>query len=240
MRPGAKPKPPPSCTRFGLNLVALGVLLAATWAVRRHPMGLQDEVLVLFLAWTVPILVLDVAILRVHRNQSTGLDWDKPWSPVATRVLTKLLGLTFTVGCVAFAYWSLHEYHGEFYDPLWALLRRFRFPLLVSAPIYVTLVDGMMREPKDSYWMLGRVLLGKPQDATRAAMKQHFLGWLVKAFFFPLMLVWSQIYFMRARTEERHLSRDPTYVQYALRMNEHGVFAWLGRHVPGVRYRPPG
>ena len=26
------------------------------------------------------------------------------------------------------------------------------------------------------------------------------------------------MYFMRAKTEERHLSRDPTYVQYALWM----------------------
>jgi protein-S-isoprenylcysteine O-methyltransferase Ste14 len=39
----------------------------------------------------------------------------------------------------------------------------------------------------------------------------------------------SFIYYMRARTEERHLSRDPTYVRYALWMNEHGVLRWFGR-----------
>jgi protein-S-isoprenylcysteine O-methyltransferase Ste14 len=44
------------------------------------------------------------------------------------------------------------------------------------------------------------------------------------------------IYFMRARTEERHLSRDPTYVQYALWMNQHGVLRLLNR-VPLLRYR---
>ena len=182
---------PKSATSFGLNLIALAVLIGATFWVRRHPFGLQDEVLILFLAWSIPVLVFDIAFLKVHRNKTTGLDWDKPWAPSAVRVLTKLLGLSFTVACVALAYWSFHEYAGDFYEPLWAMLRRFRFPLLVSAPIYVTLVDGMMRDPKDSYWMLGRVLLGKRQDATRLAMKQHFLGWLVKAFFFPLMLVWS-------------------------------------------------
>jgi hypothetical protein len=47
------------------------------------------------------------------------------------------------------------------------------------------------------------------------------------------------IYFQRARTEERHLSRDPTYVAYALWINENGVLRWLGSAVPALRYRRP-
>jgi hypothetical protein len=47
------------------------------------------------------------------------------------------------------------------------------------------------------------------------------------------------IYWMRARTEERHLSRDPDYVAYALWMEEHGMFRWIGRIVPALRYRAP-
>ena len=46
------------------------------------------------------------------------------------------------------------------------------------------------------------------------------------------------MYFMRAKTEERHLSRDPTYVQYALWMNEHGALRFLNR-IPFMKYRPP-
>jgi protein-S-isoprenylcysteine O-methyltransferase Ste14 len=420
-----KPLLPKSCTNFGLNLIALALLLIATYEVRKNPFGLQDEVLVLFMAWAVPIVIFDIVFLKAHRNATTGLDWDKPWSPSAPRILTKLLGLALTVGLLSLGYWAFHEYHGDFYDPLWALLRRFRIPLLVSAPIYITLVDGMMREPHDSYWQLGRVVLGKFHDAKRGVMKQHFLGWLVKGFFFPLMLVWSHgqvrevvnfhipeitwqnwvdlklydflypfsfyldlvtitpayvislrvtdthlrsaeptmlgwavalfcyqpffslfdrayvayegpvsfggwlkpfptlraiwaaviiiclliyalasvgfgvrfsnlthrgiltngmyrfskhpaylsknlswwlastpfvmgggsfweavrrclllgcvnfMYFMRARTEERHLSRDPTYVKYALWMNEHGALSFLGRWIPAFRYKPP-
>jgi protein-S-isoprenylcysteine O-methyltransferase Ste14 len=49
----------------------------------------------------------------------------------------------------------------------------------------------------------------------------------------------NMIYFMRAKTEERHLSRDPTYVQYALWMNEHGLLAFIGRWFPLLRYKPP-
>jgi protein-S-isoprenylcysteine O-methyltransferase Ste14 len=47
------------------------------------------------------------------------------------------------------------------------------------------------------------------------------------------------IYYLRARTEERHLSRDPAYVAYALWMNQHGLMAWLGRLFPILQYRPP-
>jgi protein-S-isoprenylcysteine O-methyltransferase Ste14 len=47
------------------------------------------------------------------------------------------------------------------------------------------------------------------------------------------------IYWLRARTEERHLSRDPTYVEYALWIEEHGIFRWLGGIFPFLRYRPP-
>jgi hypothetical protein len=47
------------------------------------------------------------------------------------------------------------------------------------------------------------------------------------------------IYFLRARTEERHLSRDPTYVAYALWMNDHGLLNWVGQMVPALRYTPP-
>jgi protein-S-isoprenylcysteine O-methyltransferase Ste14 len=47
------------------------------------------------------------------------------------------------------------------------------------------------------------------------------------------------IYWLRARTEERHLSRDPDYVKYALYMNDHSVFAPLGRWFPFLAYRPP-
>ena len=55
-----------------------------------------------------------------------------------------------------------------------------------------------------------------------------------------LMLVGINfVYFMRARTEERHLSRDPDYVAYALWMNDRALLSWLGAIIPALRYRPP-
>jgi hypothetical protein len=53
-----------------------------------------------------------------------------------------------------------------------------------------------------------------------------------------LLGVVNFMYFMRARTEERHLSRDPTYVAYALWMNDHGWLRFLNR-IPVFKYKPP-
>jgi protein-S-isoprenylcysteine O-methyltransferase Ste14 len=54
-----------------------------------------------------------------------------------------------------------------------------------------------------------------------------------------LLLLVNAVYFLRARTEERHLSKDPVYVAYASWINDHGLLSRLGRVMPWLRYRPP-
>ena len=44
-----------------------------------------------------------------------------------------------------------------------------------------------------------------------------------------LLLMLSGVYFLRARTEEKHLSLDPVYVEYAEWIKEFGLFARLKR-----------
>ena len=44
-----------------------------------------------------------------------------------------------------------------------------------------------------------------------------------------LLLLVNTLYYFRAKTEERHLSQDPIYVQYALAINETGLFRKLSR-----------
>ena len=56
-----------------------------------------------------------------------------------------------------------------------------------------------------------------------------------------LLAALNLVYLARAKTEERHLSRDPDYVAYAQWMDEHSLFRFV-RHVPVLRllrYRPP-
>jgi hypothetical protein len=44
-----------------------------------------------------------------------------------------------------------------------------------------------------------------------------------------LLIGLNLIYYLRAKTEERHLSLDPVYVQYARWIDEHGVLRRLNR-----------
>ncbi|WP_323846997.1 isoprenylcysteine carboxylmethyltransferase family protein [Microbulbifer magnicolonia] len=52
-----------------------------------------------------------------------------------------------------------------------------------------------------------------------------------------LLLLVNFVYFMRARTEERHLSWDPDYVAYARYIEQRGLFACVGRWVPLLKFR---
>lgn len=45
------------------------------------------------------------------------------------------------------------------------------------------------------------------------------------------------VYYIRAKTEEAHLSQDPAYVEYALWMNEHSIFAPLAKRLTFLQYR---
>jgi protein-S-isoprenylcysteine O-methyltransferase Ste14 len=51
------------------------------------------------------------------------------------------------------------------------------------------------------------------------------------------LLLVNGLYFLRARTEERHLSRDPLYVAYARWIDAHGLLRGLGRVRTWVRPR---
>lgn len=53
-----------------------------------------------------------------------------------------------------------------------------------------------------------------------------------------LLLGVNGVYYLRARTEERHLSHYPEYVAYALQMNEHSIFRWCVKFFPFLKYQP--
>jgi Isoprenylcysteine carboxyl methyltransferase (ICMT) family len=182
--------PPASVTSFWLNAIALVPVLSTLFVLRRMHLAAMKDMMILLASVSIPIVILDLAVLRVHRRASTGLDWAGAKSSDARRVLTKIVGLAFTLALIALAYWTFVEYHGAFYDPLFDQLRRLWAPLSIIAVIYIWFLDGLMVAPHDAYWQLGRFVLGHRSDARAADVANHFRGWLVKAYFFPLMFVW--------------------------------------------------
>lgn len=76
-----------------------------------------------------------------------------------------------------------------------------------------------------SWWLIAMPFMGMADhaDAVRLSILLIFL---------------NGIYFMRARTEERHLSWDPDYVAYARHIEKHGIFACVGRWLPVLKFKP--
>jgi protein-S-isoprenylcysteine O-methyltransferase Ste14 len=186
----ANPRPPASVTHFGLNSVALAVILAVLLMMRAKVLAVKDPVFFLCCAAAVPVIALDLFVLRVHRRSTTGLDWDRPFAIAWQRLGTKLVGFLATLAPFGLAYWALREYQGSFYDPFYYTLRHAGALLAALSVLYIAVVDAYMIEPRDAYWQLGRVVLGRPRDARGEEVANHYRGWLVKAYFFPLMFVW--------------------------------------------------
>jgi protein-S-isoprenylcysteine O-methyltransferase Ste14 len=187
----SSPRPPPSATHYGINLLGVFAALVAIVFLRERHDSSTSAILTVCVAGVVPIVALDVLLLRVHRRASTGLDWDRPSSSANVgRCATKLLGLAVTVAPFALAYFVFPEY-GDWYGVFWDTLRRAWPSLVVASIAYTFLVDGLMREPHDAYWQLGRVALGHFSDAKRGEIANHYRGWLVKAFYIPLFVVFT-------------------------------------------------
>jgi protein-S-isoprenylcysteine O-methyltransferase Ste14 len=73
-----------------------------------------------------------------------------------------------------------------------------------------------------SWWLISLPFIGSDGPAA-AARRCLLLGLL------------NGIYYLRAKTEERHLSADPAYVDYSAWIEENGALRCLGR-VPGIGY----
>ena len=62
-------------------------------------------------------------------------------------------------------------------------------------------------------------------------------GWTEAVRCSILLLLLNFVYFLRARTEEKHLSRDPEYVAYATAMEQKGLFRWVGKLLPMLKFK---
>jgi protein-S-isoprenylcysteine O-methyltransferase Ste14 len=94
------------------------------------------------------------------------------------------------------------------------------------------------------------IITGGPYRFTKhpAYLAKNLSWWLISVPFISesgwsaalrnccLLGLLNLVYYARARTEERHLSADPTYVAYARWISEHGLLRRLGRFLPFARY----
>ena len=180
-------KRPKSCTSLPINTVGLLSFLLTFYVIAHYQFdwSIAVKTVALGISLALPIILLELFSGRI------SLPFEKAHQPSKNikRVVIKLLALYTIWGTIAFIYWVFPEYRGSFYTPFWTLLLP-TLPWIIGLAIpYIWFVDRRMEQPEDGYYLFGIWLLGKGVFE-KTILIQLFLGWLVKLFFLPLMIVY--------------------------------------------------
>jgi protein-S-isoprenylcysteine O-methyltransferase Ste14 len=186
---------PASCVSGWVPLVGLAGFFASLALMYGTSMDSVHRSFVALAATVLPMVVLDLFVLRVHRRNSTGLVW-QPLPAFGAleagslqRALVKLVGLAGTLALIGACYWLFPLYREPFYQPFWAALRQVAPWFVLAALPYFFYIDRRMADPYDGYWHAGMAVLGRLDRVDAAQLRQYALGWVIKGFFLPLMYV---------------------------------------------------
>jgi hypothetical protein len=159
------------------------------------------------LGWATAIICYEPfwSYLSSHYIQYDHVPWDRwlaslPWLYVCWGVLILLL--------VAVYAWATVSFGGRFSN----LTHR---GIITNGPYRYTKHPAYIAKNL-SWWLLAMPFM--ISDGAPAALRRCLLLGLLNA-----------IYYLRAKTEERHLALDPVYAEYATWIEAHGVFRWLDR-----------
>ncbi len=116
-----------------------------------------------------------------------------------------------TIGTIAVLYALIPEYNNAFYAPFKEAAVLLLPGLLVVSPFYIAYVDRRQDDPVDAYAQLAMLLGGhRPKDWT--PLQTHARGWLVKAFFTPLMFVYLRNDLVAMWSDQSIASLDFTHI----------------------------
>lgn len=130
-----------------------------------------------------------VLVDKVHRNPSTGLDWNNPKTLAETidTSATKLAGLWVTWAVLAVLYGLGRWYWDGQYLFSMRMLGMAAGPMVILSVPYVLWLDRHMIKPRDHSWHFGAMLIGRePWDGQE--IKKHWRAWIIKGFFTAFML----------------------------------------------------
>jgi protein-S-isoprenylcysteine O-methyltransferase Ste14 len=196
---------PPSATNTWINLVGL-----ASFLITLYLLNEQTEISPLYAAiiamasFAVPIVVLELIFLKTYRRASTGYDFSESQPYSAGRVIVKLLGFYVSIGLLGVVYAIIPEYNGGFYGYLlnvekfggyyaryWDFVKVLLPVLMIGAIPYFAIMEMWSTKHRDGNWQAGMMILGRFSELDGKPLWQHFLGWTVKGFFLPLMIMWT-------------------------------------------------
>lgn len=212
-------RPPASVTRTWINLFGLASGIMVGYALLGSGLTVSDSVLIVMLATFLPMVLLDMVILKVHRRSSTGLDWMLPKLLNVRRVCIKLLGLGVVLIVLSVMYSLIPIYHSAFYAPVWQIFTNYAPILLPGLVLYFFWVDRYQRKPQDEYWLFGQLCLGKWSFLKNKQLKDFLRSWSIKGFFLPVM--WASLISYFGTVSEALLNlAEPDLLHYFM-------IAWL-------------
>ena len=181
---------PRSAVSTGVGLAGLGGILVWFAIARSFGMSGPYSALTNVAACAAPMILWSIFVDRVHRNPSTGIDWDRRLPPRSATLdisLAKLAGLWATWAIVGSIYAISRFYWSGNYLFAMNVFAVAAGPLLVISPFYVIWLDRRLIEPRDGAWAFGVWLMGQA-SADRPAIAAHFRSWAVKGFFLAFMI----------------------------------------------------
>lgn len=181
----------------GLAGLACWVLVCRHWAQLadllniagpRQPMSGPYAALMGVVACGLPMAVWSVAVDKVHRRASTGLDWSapRPWRDGLGTGAIKLLGLWATWAMIG-AFYVLERYYWQgSYLFAMRLMGAALVPLMLLSIPYVLWLERVLVERRDGAWHFGAMLLGR-EGWDGPHVLRYLRSWAVKGFFTAFM-----------------------------------------------------
>ncbi|WP_300032756.1 isoprenylcysteine carboxylmethyltransferase family protein [uncultured Roseobacter sp.] len=187
------PGPPPSVTRQTTGMLGVLGFSLSLYFLSKAGFDRVNATVIAMIGTALPMLLHELVFLKAHRQPSAGLqgftlrghepaNWE--------RICIKLLGLWGTLGLIAFAYWLFPEYARDLYLPFWTFCRDYALAFVFLSTVYFWLIDKWQKEPEDEYFVVGQMFIGKRNTASGEEIRRHFLNWIIKGFFLPLMFVY--------------------------------------------------
>ena len=183
---------PSSAVSHGVGLAGLAGLGLWALVARHYGMNGPNAGFAAVIACGLPMVLWSLLVDKVHRNASTGIDWQappRPWRAILDVSLVKIAGLWATWLAIAIFYCLARWYWSGNYRYSMDLFMDAAPWLLASSFPYVAWLDRRLTEPKDSTYAFGQWVIGGA--AGRPDMSQvanHARAWTVKGFFLAFML----------------------------------------------------
>ena len=184
---------PRSAVSTGVGLIGLAGFALFYLAVRNWQFDAPWVPLAGLAACALPMILWSLAIDRVHRNPSTGIDWDGPprsWTEALDTGLVKLAGLWTTWGLIACVYAIGRWYWTDGYLYAMHVMAAALVPMVVLSIPYVLWLDRRLVDRRDGAWAFGSWLLAGGRNVDPALHPQianHARSWAIKGFFSAFM-----------------------------------------------------